>query len=300
MSSRTIMSVNEIKIADEQMDSFTYTIGMGRYAYIVYSYLLNSIQILESIKKEIASFRLPLPSGGCNVNGMLSEDGKLYINGINSQWRYDLIESVEDNFGAVIFSIVPLRSNESAEEWNTFVDIIFAFRAYFEDTFCLSDCVVEQIEIPEKRESFENNGFSFIHSEVADAFRKSVLIKRPYETKLVGNQVQKPSWYVTGKTIRAIGNTYNNSSSGGGCYVATAVYGSYDCPEVWTLRRFRDLCLSQSWYGRTFIRVYYATSPTLVKFFGETEWFKHFWKNRLDKWVVSLKRKGYGDSPYHG
>lgn len=25
-----------------------------------------------------------------------------------------------------------------------------------------------------------------------------------------------------------------------GCYVATCVYGSYDCPEVWTLRRFRD------------------------------------------------------------
>ena len=25
-----------------------------------------------------------------------------------------------------------------------------------------------------------------------------------------------------------------------GCYVATCVYGSYDCPEVWVLRRFRD------------------------------------------------------------
>lgn len=24
------------------------------------------------------------------------------------------------------------------------------------------------------------------------------------------------------------------------CYIATSVYGSYDCPEVWTLRRFRD------------------------------------------------------------
>ena len=29
-----------------------------------------------------------------------------------------------------------------------------------------------------------------------------------------------------------------SSSSSGGCYVATAVYGSYDCPQVWTLRRF--------------------------------------------------------------
>ena len=32
-------------------------------------------------------------------------------------------------------------------------------------------------------------------------------------------------------------STSGSSSSGRGCYVATAVYGSYDCPEVWTLRR---------------------------------------------------------------
>ena len=25
-----------------------------------------------------------------------------------------------------------------------------------------------------------------------------------------------------------------------GCYIATAVYGSYDCPQVWTLRRYRS------------------------------------------------------------
>ena len=31
-----------------------------------------------------------------------------------------------------------------------------------------------------------------------------------------------------------------DNPSNGACYVATAVYGSYDCPEVWTLRRFRD------------------------------------------------------------
>lgn len=88
------------------------------------------------------------------------------------------------------------------------------------------------------------------------------------------------------------------SKSSGGCYVATAVYGSYDCPEVWTLRRFRDLYLYQSWYGRVFIKSYYAVSPTLVRIFGETDWFKRFWKNKLDKLVISLKHKGFDDSPY--
>ncbi len=41
-----------------------------------------------------------------------------------------------------------------------------------------------------------------------------------------------------------------------GCYVATAVYGSYDCPEVWTLRRYRDNTLAETWYGRVFIKLY--------------------------------------------
>ena len=75
----------------------------------------------------------------------------------------------------------------------------------------------------------------------------------------------------------------------GGCYVATAVYGSYDCPQVWTLRRFRDFTLAKTWFGRAFIRTYYAISPTLVKWFGKTAWFKGMWKPTLDKMVAKLQ-----------
>ena len=95
---------------------------------------------------------------------------------------------------------------------------------------------------------------------------------------------------------QAIGEATN--SSGGGCYVATAVYGSYDCPEVWTLRRFRDYTLAETWYGRAFIRTYYAISPTLVKWFGHTEWFKLMWKGRLDRMVQNLQNKGFENTPY--
>lgn len=85
---------------------------------------------------------------------------------------------------------------------------------------------------------------------------------------------------------------------GGGCYVATAVYGSYDCPQVWTLRRYRDYTLASSWYGRLFIKTYYAISPTLVRWFGNTAWFKRIWKQRLDKMVAGLKANGFEDTPY--
>ena len=83
-----------------------------------------------------------------------------------------------------------------------------------------------------------------------------------------------------------------------GCYIATAVYGSYDCPEVWTLRRYRDDTLASSWYGRSFIRLYYAVSPTLVKWFGSTKWFKQLWKSPLDRMVKKLNSQGVADTPY--
>lgn len=90
----------------------------------------------------------------------------------------------------------------------------------------------------------------------------------------------------------------SNPSSSGGCYVATAVYGSYDCPQVWTLRRYRDYTLAETWYGRAFIRMYYAVSPTFVKWFGHTKWFKKMWKGKLDRMVENLKADGVEDTPY--
>ena len=90
----------------------------------------------------------------------------------------------------------------------------------------------------------------------------------------------------------------SNDSCGNGCYIATCVYGSYNCPEVWTLRRYRDQVLGATWYGRTFIRLYYATSPTVVRLFGNTKWFKKLWKAMLDKQIAKLQRNGFESTPY--
>lgn len=87
--------------------------------------------------------------------------------------------------------------------------------------------------------------------------------------------------------------------SNSGCYIATCVYGSYDCPEVWILRRFRDYTLDPTWYGRLFVKCYYAISPTLVKCFGKTKWFRVFWQSKLDMLVAKLKRDGVADTYYN-
>lgn len=93
-------------------------------------------------------------------------------------------------------------------------------------------------------------------------------------------------------------NTSDGSTNSEGCYVATCVYGAYDCPEVWTLRRYRDDTLGKSFFGRLFIRCYYLISPIVVKLFGSSPRVRLRWKKRLDSLVRKLRIAGVSDMPY--
>lgn len=94
------------------------------------------------------------------------------------------------------------------------------------------------------------------------------------------------------------GSNKSSSGSNDGCYIATCVYGSYDCPEVWTLRRFRDFRLAKSWLGRAFIHLYYVVSPTIVLIFGNMPSFQSLGRKVLNFTVSKLKSDGMSDAPY--
>jgi len=104
--------------------------------------------------------------------------------------------------------------------------------------------------------------------------------------------------YMDGSMVTASGAGIEIVANSGYCYVATAIYGSYDCPEVWALRRFRDYSLSKTWQGKLFINVYYAISPILIFVFGRYLWFNCFWRCILDLFVSVIKEKGYSDKKY--
>jgi hypothetical protein len=56
------------------------------------------------------------------------------------------------------------------------------------------------------------------------------------------------------------------SNSESNCFIATACYGSQDCPEIEVLRKFRDQFLAAKAIGSVMVRLYYAYSPPIASF----------------------------------
>ncbi len=138
-------------------------------------------------------------------------------------------------------------------------------------------------------------------SRAIDQFQSGLVERELYNAR--PQRVEGKSF--TGRASRTTPATTSNATpagagqgSGGGCYVATAVYGSYDCPQVWVLRRFRDSTLESTAWGRWFIRVYYFLSPDFVRLFGSLRCFNTLLRPPLDALVAHLVARGLSSLPY--
>lgn len=70
--------------------------------------------------------------------------------------------------------------------------------------------------------------------------------------------------------IRGIAGLKNS----GGCFIATAAYGSYEERHVILLRQFRDRYLLTNSMGSAFVALYYKTSPPIAQFIVDHPWLK--------------------------
>lgn len=81
-------------------------------------------------------------------------------------------------------------------------------------------------------------------------------------------------------------NYYNDES--GGCFIATAAYGSMLEPHVVALRQFRDQYLERTGLGRAFIRLYYRHSPPVAAVIAEHEWLRFLVRMLLTPLVLAI------------
>jgi hypothetical protein len=66
---------------------------------------------------------------------------------------------------------------------------------------------------------------------------------------------------------------YRDAGGGaGGCFIATAAFGSYESRWVYVLRDFRDQVLLPRASGRSFVEWYYAHSPRAAAWIADHGW----------------------------
>ena len=100
-------------------------------------------------------------------------------------------------------------------------------------------------------------------------------------------EVEKISSYINSNAAKPKAN--NSNSSGGGCYIATMAYGSYEHPQVMVLRDFRDNYLSKRTWGSKFITTYYKYSPKLVKHLKNKVLINRLVRGILNLFIKTIK-----------
>ncbi len=90
-------------------------------------------------------------------------------------------------------------------------------------------------------------------------------------------------------TAKKVGSTIS-SATDSGCYIATMAYGDYDHPQVMELRRFRDDFLSKTIVGRSFIKLYYKYSPSMVEKLKNKKSINLIIRKGLDQFIKAIKK----------
>jgi hypothetical protein len=84
---------------------------------------------------------------------------------------------------------------------------------------------------------------------------------------------------------------FNRARGAGGCFIATAAYGTPLAPEINVLREWRDFKLRKSAGGKMFVKVYYVVSPSIALVIAKSEKLKYLTRKILTPVVMYFKRK---------
>ena len=121
----------------------------------------------------------------------------------------------------------------------------------------------------------------------------------PYTTYFVALKAYDTSGNLSGFSNEDYVTTGANlvqmgAAGGGGCFIATAAYGTPAARQVRALRRFRDTVLLRGSLGRALVSHYARLSPALAAFVRQHPWLRAALRPVLQPLVVLA-----GGAPLH-
>lgn len=120
------------------------------------------------------------------------------------------------------------------------------------------------------------------------SLRKRIAAKTSIK-RMIRSKIRAPRGYgwVTNPR-KALYNRIYYRTTRKACYIATAVYGDIDAPQVVKLRKFRDESLRNTVVGKAFIFLYYLISPSLIWMFSKNDIISRTTKKALDFFLTKI------------
>jgi len=98
---------------------------------------------------------------------------------------------------------------------------------------------------------------------------------------------------IEGTTLQFTTDTSSDPPSSGGCFIATAAYGTPTAEQINVLREFRDIVLLESTAGSQFVALYYQLSPPVADVISGSSFLRTLVRELLVDpivWVVEATR----------
>jgi len=102
-------------------------------------------------------------------------------------------------------------------------------------------------------------------------------------------QLKYDDTVIEGTTLQFTTDNSSTPPPTGGCFIATAAYGTPTAEQIDVLREFRDVVLLESTLGSQFVALYYRLSPPVADFISESSFLRTLVRELLVDpivWVV--------------
>ena len=200
------------------------------------------------------------------VIDIITIDGLPTVKSLLTNAEMLLIDGNADKAVEMYKEVLKIKPNCHEAWWGLYVCNRYYDRYYqYKDKYGNSGPLTKASIMANTIEKYALRAIEYAPGDIKDSYRAEIQSELDYIKQAQEGQFDR------------------KTSGQSGCYIATAVYGSYSCDEVMALRRYRDDYLAKHLFGRAFIRVYYALSPAMAKHIKKDSFIGKKIKKYLDK-----------------